>query len=47
MKKTYNVTVGSDSFQVAGTNLAEARQNAQFNKRRLFLKGKTSVRLSK
>lgn len=43
MKKTYNVIIGSDSFQITAFNLAEARQTAQFNKGRLGLKGRTKV----
>lgn len=46
MKKTYLVVIGNDSFLINGTNLKEAKQTAQVNKRRLSMKGRTSVRLS-
>jgi hypothetical protein len=43
MKKTYNVIIGNDSFQITAFNMAEARQSAQFLKGRMGLKGSTRV----
>jgi hypothetical protein len=46
MKKTYNVTIGNTSLQIAACNLPEAKSIAQFNKRHLSIKGKTIVKLA-
>lgn len=42
--KTYNVTIGINSFKVKAQNIKEAKQSAQLNKRMNKFKGKTYVK---